>query len=480
MNNPVHILRYGTVAEKAQMEKAISTYDYLIINGNSAAFVSRAIAKFVVEKFFNDKKKGFIIDPITYAFQQNIHLLKNKSRSGESILKKSIKKLIEKYQYPAEKIEADVPIQPSDFSENKKLLEDFCLRVLKFQYSIIDEYINNNDLGKYLQYATGNMNYVLQQFHPKILIAPYFYLNPKDSLFESWLGLNISFLNEALIQAKDHFQGKAVFGQIVINKDVLLNDISINKIISAYTKCPCNGFTIWVDGFDEHEESIEMLSGFMTFLSGFKGKPIFNMYGSFFSILLTHPSIQLLDGVSHGMEYGESREVYPVGGGIPVSKYYYMPLHQRKDFTKAFYLLEHEKILDTSIPDWGTCDRYYHEICYCEQCRKIMENEMQNFVKFESDRFYEMKSRNGIIRRKMASAETKENCLFHYLLCKKIEFLMMRNRGIDEILTSLIEEKEKYINSAMVKQGELDYLDNWYKAISDYVSNIKDNRYVKK
>ena len=47
-----HILRYGTVAEKNHLKKAISSFDYLSINGNTAAFVSNAIAGFIVEKFF--------------------------------------------------------------------------------------------------------------------------------------------------------------------------------------------------------------------------------------------------------------------------------------------------------------------------------------------------------------------------------------------------------------------------------------------
>ena len=61
---PVHILRYGTVAEKVHLEKAVSAYDYLSINGNTAAYVSSAIAKFVVAKFFSRPEKGFFIDPI--------------------------------------------------------------------------------------------------------------------------------------------------------------------------------------------------------------------------------------------------------------------------------------------------------------------------------------------------------------------------------------------------------------------------------
>jgi hypothetical protein len=473
MNTPIHILRYGTVAEKTHLEKALSTYDYLSINGNSAAYVSRAISKFVVEKFFGSKNKGFIIDPITYAFQQNIHLLKNKSKSGETTLKKSIKKLIDNYQSPANKIEDDVPIQPSDFTNNRTLLKEFCHRVLNFQYSIISDYINDNDLKKYLQYATDNNLELLPQFHPKLLIAPYFYLNPKDADFKYWLKLNIDFLNESLNQSRQHFANLDVYGQIVVSKEVLLDQHIMQEIISAYMQSNCAGFTFWVDNFNEHEENLDMINGFIFFLHGLRGRPVYNMYGGFFSILLTHRSIQLLSGVSHGMEYGESREVYPVGGGIPVSKYYFMPLHQRKDFTKAFYLLEHNKILDTTINNWGDCEKYYAEICDCVQCRTILENKMSNFVKFESDQYYEIRRRNTITRRKKASSETKKNCLYHYLLCKRVEFTKVKNYKLTNILESLKEEKEKYISSVFLEPGELDYLDNWYSVISGLLSENK-------
>ena len=470
MNRPVHILRYGTVAEKAQLEKAINAYDYLAINGNSAAYVSRAIAKFVVEKFFSKREKGFIIDPITYAFQQNIHLLKNKLRTDDETLKKSIKKLIDFYQEPANKVIAGIPIQPVDFKDTS-LLKSFCSRVLDFQYSIISTYINDNDLKKYLQYATGNMTGLVSQFHPKLLIAPYFYLNPNDSNFKSWLDLNVAFINEAAMQAEVQSYGCPVYGQIVMNKDVLRDKNIINEIVNCYANCQCKGFTIWVDSLNEHEETQEVLNGFIYFLQSLKrahkGKSIYNMYGSFFSILLTHRSIHLLDGVSHGMEYGEYREVYPVGGGRPVSKYYYMPLHQREDFTKAFYLLEYNGIIDTSLKTWGDTDRYFSEICKCEQCRTIMGNEMVNFYKFESTDYYEIKNKKGtIVRRKKASSQTKQNCLFHYLLCKKMEFSIINKNNINELLNGLKAEKEKYSNSTLLDDNEFDYIDNWCNAIS--------------
>jgi len=470
MNKPVHILRYGTVGEKTQLGRAINAFDYLAINGNSAAYVSRAIAKFIVEKFFSKKDKGFFIDPITYAFQQKIHLLYNKSNKSEKILKKSIKKLIDIYQEPVKKINNDEPILPSDFDE-ASVLEGFCTRVLDFQYNIISNYIDDNDLKEYLRYAAENMNGILDNFHPEFLIAPYFYLNPNDMDFKKWLNLNVIFINKSIDITKTQLNGCSVFGQIVINKDILKNKNTMELVSEGYKNCNCDGFTIWVDGFNEHEESQDILDGFIYFLHSirkFHKKPIYNMYGSFFSVLLTHRSIQLLNGVSHGMEYGEYREVYPVGGGLPVSRYYYMPLHHRKDFTKAFYLLEYNKIINTSLKNWGNTERYFKEVCKCEQCLEILNKDMSDFIKFESDRYYEVRSKNNnIIRRKKASPETKENCLYHYLLCKKMEFSMICKMNIKEELEKLKSEKDKYLNNTFLDEDELDYIDHWYNVINN-------------
>ena len=459
MKAPIHILRYGTVGDKAHLEKATNTFDYLAINANSAAYVSGAIAKFVVEKLFNSDKKGYFIDPITYAFQKNIHLLKNKDQK----LKKSILKLIDCYGKPASNVCNDIPIQISDFDKDEDI-EAFCRQVLDFQYAVIQQYISQEDMSKYLIYDTGSSLTDIAQLHPKFLIAPYFYLDITDPDFHGWLNINRKCISIAKKNA-DQYGNLPVFAQIVLSQECLLDATAIQKIKTAYSQCECDGFTIWVDGLDEHEATLEQLKCFVELLKNIKGKPIYNMYGGFFSILLTHKSINLLNGVSHGLEYGENRAVYPVGGGIPVSKYYLMPLHQRADFTKAFYLLKHNNVLDTSLPDWGPTEKYYKEVCKCDQCKQIMQDIMINFIKFESDQFYEVKRKNGTTRRKKASAETKENCLYHYLLCKKVEFNIVAKKRIQPILQGLNAEKDKYEKCSFIEDHELDYISNWINTI---------------
>ena len=144
MKRPLHILRFGTVGDKNHIGRAVNIFDNLVINANSAAYVSGAIAKLIVEKLYNNEKKGYFIDPITYAFQKDIHLLKNK----EGVIKKSISKLIEKY-------DIELSIHNKNAFRILELdndsLRKFCTNVLGFQYKIIQEFIssdNTNDDGR--------------------------------------------------------------------------------------------------------------------------------------------------------------------------------------------------------------------------------------------------------------------------------------------------------------------------------------------
>ena len=462
----VHILRYGTVAEKAHLEKAISAYDYLSINGNTAAYVSTAIAGFVVDKFFTKPDKGFFIDPITYAFQKEIRLLKSESKAtGEKKIKKSVEKLIDKYGYPVDKVRKDVSIEPSDFRVDADK-EPFCRRVLDFQYNLVNEHLKENDLEKYLDYVAPNGTESIPQFRPKFLIAPYFFLDLDDSNYEQWLGLNLDFIKIAAQQAQELFDGCPVFAQIVISKSLFENRAKLDGLAEAYNHSNCNGITIWVDDLNEHESSYQDLRGFVYLLQKLHGtRPIYNMYGGYFSVLLTNKRIQLLNGVSHGLEYGESRKVYPVGGGIPVSKYYFYPLHQRLDFTKAFYLLEHTGAIDISLDNWGSPSKYYHEVCRCGQCQKIIKEDMINFVEFESKDYYEIRIKDRVQRRKKASSDTKENCLYHYLLCKKKEFLRVGKNSLADLLADLATQKEQYTHCTALVDGELDYMDTWQRVL---------------
>ena len=469
-NKIIHILRYGTVAEKVHLEKALGAYDYLSINGNTAAYVSNAIAQFIVDKFFSKPDKGFFIDPITYAFQatskvNTIDLLYNKKNNNEKVLKKSIEKLIEKYGNPVLKITKGETLSPKDFCDGN-MFNTFCENVLGFQYSLISQHIQDNDLGKYITYVSKND---LPQLHPKFLIAPYFYINAEDLYVKEWVDLNSKFAEKALSLSKENFNNCPVFAQLAINKNVFQNKKLFQYVIDEYNKLNVDGLTIWVDDLNEHEATKEELYSFTSLLNDLKYKTKYNMYGGYFSIMLTHEKVGLLNGVSHGLEYGESRKVYPVGGGLPVSKYYFFPIHKRMDFTDSFYLLEGLGVINPTASDWGDTTRYYTQICNCAQCKTVLKDKMINFIEFESREFYDIKRKNQVLRRKKASSDTKQNCLYHYLLCKMREFKSVEKENLEELNTNLLTQYDIFKGkSSLLKDDNLEYLKTWHSILKNY------------
>lgn len=465
IDKAIHILRYGTAAEKKFLEKDISTYDCLAINGNTAAYSSASIAKLIIEKFVSNGSKGYFIDPITYAFQGHADLLKNSTKTK---LKKSISQLIDYYGKPIDKAKVFEKVIPTDFRD-ENIARTFCQKVLSFEQNFVNRYITEKQLEKYLVYIVNN-SAKLEKLFPEILIAPYFYLNPSDSDFGEWLSVNINMigLSSEIIMKNDFREN--LFGQLVLSKTVLLDNQAISEICKAYNKIEVQGLALWIDEFDEHTATEQELNGYLKLLSSLKCKQIINLYGGYFSILLTHKYLNLLQGVSHGLEYGENRSVYPVGGGLPVSKYYFLPVHQRINFTKAFYYLREADIVDLNKINWGSTKKYFKQVCDCKMCKKTMENDMINFMQFESREFYEQKQKNGlVIKKAKASQDTKQVCLEHYLFCKKREFKKVRTEPLETLLKELVAQEEKYSMNDITKHDDLEYLLKWHRVIVSYM-----------
>ncbi|HUS49624.1 MAG TPA: hypothetical protein VMZ91_05630 [Candidatus Paceibacterota bacterium] len=463
-----HFLRYGTNAGQKYFhtDGLDSLYDAVVINANMIAFSPAALANFVVKKTTN---KPFFIDPITHAFQHNQSFICDKSGSK---IKKSISKLIDAYGEDLKNIvckesEKDYlskkRLYPSDI--NSRFIKSFTQNVLDFQKNVskekkVDEYKDYIDFANQedpsLELET--------RLEPEFLVAPYFYL---DDL--AWLDNNIGMIEEA---KKIEYE-KDIFAQIVIDKTIIEkaamgDDVHFNKIIKSYQECSADGFLVWIDDYSEHHEITENLNKYVEFLKGIKNgtnKKIYSLYGSYFSIMLTHPKIGVLDGVCHGLEYGEARAVVPVGGGIPTAKYYFYPLHKRIDEAEMFNFLTSEIV-----------SNFCQDICDCTVCKTIMKNEdyikrfNENFGNTEESR---IKMRNGgFITRHYPSTKTKDNSLRHYLLMKYKEFNNVINLdNLDTIKDQLKNDYAKYKNS--FNSSDTKHLIEWKKAL-DKCSNIDE------
>ena len=425
LNNIIHFLRYGTHSEKDFFLGDFENYsDGVIVNGNMVAYTPKAMSAFVLTL-----KKPFFIDPQTHIFQHNSDYLTNKNGS----VKQSIKNLAKQYgEITESSIENKTPLSVEEFNNETKRKE-FVKNVIDFQSSTLKNIISSGSESDYVNFALEDPQngLSLDNITPKGIIAPYFYLNSTD---EKYLDLNKQFVVDAL----EIYKGKEslVITEIVITKNLLMDSIFKEKLVEVYGGLSNKTIFLWIDDFDETDVSKELLDNFKDFIVKLtsKDKSVVNLYGGYFSVLLTKIEGGL-KSVCHGMEYGESRKVVPVGGGLPKAKYYFYPLHKRlaaEDFGR---------ILSTNS-NWlkGSKDpEFKREICSCIKC--------ENLDQFTETQTYVVKSKNGTRKGETSTSAAKQHSLEHYLNNKKREFEFVKNNTIVFLIEDLKNSNTKYSTS---------------------------------
>lgn len=94
---------------------------------------------------------------------------------------------------------------------------------------------------------------------------------------------------------------------------------------------------------------------------------------------------------------------------------------------------------------------------------------MINFIEFESREFYDIKRKNQVLRRKKASSDTKQNCLYHYLLCKMREFKAIEKDKLEELTEHLLTQYNTFKSSSvLLKDDNLEYLKIWNSILKNY------------
>jgi hypothetical protein len=389
-----------------------------------------------------DVNKKFFVDPMTHSFQHELDKISNVK--GE--IKSSIKKLIEVYGEPINIIlNKNRPIKNTDFTTKNK--KSFVQNVLLFQ----DQHIMRNIDEEYREYIEYDSTL---RREPSFLIAPYFYL--KQSSIDSWLDLNTELLEIALA-LKKKFNNKDIYAQVVIDKRLLLNIPKIDDLINQYSIA--DGLLYWIDGLDETDTNIDELKGIRNLINKYKGKNptkrIISLYGGYFSELLLNDGLY---GIVHGLEYGETRDVVPVGGGIPLSKYYLPELRKRIPAARMLSLLKSLKI--------DTIEKFHDEICNCKVCMKVVNSNIVDFNDFIRSKPEPKTIRysSGRVRQiYYPERESKELCLFHYLEIKNTEIKRIKKEKKTDLIKDLNESYKKYIK--YFSEDEINYLNLWAEVV---------------
>lgn len=436
-----HFLRYGTHSEKDFFLGEFSnSYDVAMINANMLAYTPKAMSAFALRL-----TNPFFIDPQTHAFQHGFEFITGKN----DIPKQSISNLATLYGEPISlALNEKRSVGVSDFASTVQR-EQFVKNVVDFQLEKIHGLVTAGAEAEYVNFALNVPESGLskQNLSPAGVIAPYLYINRGDT---KTLELNIQFIKDTKTTLGDK---APLVAQLVISKSALSDEEFREKIIGVYGETSADAVFVWVDDFGETEVSEEYLRDFKKLVVELskKGKDVVNLYGGYFSLLLTKID-NGLKGVCHGMEYGESRKVVPVGGGLPRAKYYFRPLHKRlrsEDFRK----------ITIAFPGWENGSKnqeFAEEVCTCKMC--------ENLDQFAETQTYEIKTKNGLRRGEASTSAAKEHSLMHYLVNKKKEYAFVKENTLTFLVEDLKNAETKYSLSA--GSENIEHIQRWVAALS--------------
>jgi hypothetical protein len=290
-----------------------------------------------------------------------------------------------------------------------------------------------------------------EQLVPTLLIAPYLYIEADN--WETQTKKNIEFLNSFLGDNEVRSSGIPVYSEIVISKEVLKDRPVRKQIAEMYSVASAEGYILWIDDFAEFQESSHSLMAYVEFLSSLhpETKPIIALHGSYFSVLLASRKASKLAGVGHGIEYGEHRAVVPVGGGVPLAKYYFPRFHKRVDY----YPDAQDVLLEM---DCAKSEKsFLARICDCEICRELI---VMGVAKgFEV--FGETKP-SPVNGRPYPTARAMMKSRMHYLNNKRDEYGQCQSSGLQLCLDKL--QEVEHSASHMVSH-DLSHIERWVETL---------------
>lgn len=449
MNNPLKMLRYNTGTDKKAFVQFKNNYDVVIFNATIVAHSGASVADLV-----SMHSHKYIIDPQTHIFQQETAAISSDPKSPEKPIKQSILKYLHELPDSLSSIVKNEkrPLTVSDFDgQIPSLVES----VYSFESEYVSRFIEKKEYDKYLKFAHVEPS-------PKLIVAPYFMLKASQSLAEQddWLKLNNDALKISIQIKESNNLSVPVAAQLVLEKQVLLEKSFLSRIEQCYNVNGYDHIFLWIDDFNAFTSQKEINVAFSRLVELLNriGKMPLMAYGGYESIILcAHDSPYRMYGVAQSVGYGEYRPITPVGGGMPVNKYYFPPLHQRMRFDEAAFILSQQGYFDEQNPVNNELHarQYYAEICSCKTCKDIIQNDINNFLQYNGSKPYIMKTKNGLIERNRPTTDSLLIAALHFLSCKANEWKETSNISFCELQQSLLDAYRQY------KPEELESIETW-------------------
>jgi hypothetical protein len=427
----LHLVRFGTAADQGYfLDDFAATYDQIVVNANMIAHMPAAMATFLGVR----AKKPFFIDPQTVAFQHEVDHLLSTSKKSAGEIKRSWRRIIERYGDPiaqALNAESPRPILPEDFKDDKKC-RAFCSRVVDFQRDELSDEFKTGEDAAYVQFLAEEAD-IRDIVSPSLVVAPYFYLNAQ--FFDQWLQVNLRCLDFTRSVLQKQGTQKPLAAQLVISQEVLLTEHLRKKLVDAYRGSAARPdvFLLWVDSFTEQELSLGELQNYVALVEDLAsgGRSVVNLHGGFFSVATARFGALKgkLVGVCHGLEYGESKQVVPISGGVPVSKYYVPAIHARLSSRVATRVIR-------GLGGFRNVAAFCRQICDCPACRGVIKAEPQDdFQEFTETKISTFWRSGKRVSMEFPTAKTADLCTRHYMWCKHREYT--KNTPLNDLCASL-------------------------------------------
>jgi hypothetical protein len=424
---PEVVIRLGSHAEKEYVLKLAPFLDGVIIGANLLESTPGASGSLLLS--ISGKKVKFFIDPMTYAYgayqdpttqtvRTDLEWIKSdqiqKDGKGKKHnareIKSSYRALAERIGPPlSDAVAAGVAVSPDRFMGEKEQ-DKFCKNIAEYQLSRVAQVFEEDpELRPFIQHVP----------QPGLVFAPYFYVEPNRT--EEWLSLNLSLMQKTASLGLS----ASVHGVICANVSHLKNEKLISTLLERLPNTGATGIWLWFSSFFEESAEEEELRRYRDLVRGLSDKMEVNvMHGGFFSLCLSKYGMHK---VSHGVGYGEQKDVVPViGQSIPTVRYYLPPLARRlgvPDIERAFDALGIK-----------TPEDFHRRVCGCAVCRGVITTSLDEFSSFGDTQF----SRPTAKRAAQTPAAAKR-CRFHFLLSRLGERDRIRKVPLDDILRQLNE-----------------------------------------
>lgn len=452
--DPELILRLGSHAEKDYIEKTLSKVSALIVGANLMESTPGATSSLIFRCSTEQTPRVPVyLDPMTYAFgpyadpatgdtRTDLDWIKSeqkvKGRGTERRFKKSYVALAAKYGGLFEAaLERSQSISLRDLG-SPAARRATAESVVEYQLTRA-----KSEFEKEPEFAAWAEN----TKPPPAVFAPYFYVEPRNA--KAWLQMNMQLAHDAVIAADTRC---AVHALLCLDATFLADDDFVETLATRIRATGVAAVWLWFSKFSEDAAATVQLRTYRELVEKLTTQgDVFSLHGGFFSLALSRVGLR---GISHGVGYGEQKDVMPViGQSTPTVRYYVPPLRVRTGVVE----------IERSFGDLGIRSPadFFEKICDCVICRGTIGSDLNNFATRFGAKHYSTPSS----KRQAQTPEAAKLCRFHFLLCRFKERDWVRGATLEDIRTVLADAYAVWGVLPAFQSDRPDHLQRWHTVL---------------